>query len=263
MPALLFISFRSMSCETTVLTGTSGAFWYKPANTRVCLAASAFSASSANITVGDFLGFLVDDPVTLSYPAGATLPTGVIAAGDYFVKTYSPTTGIMTLSSTVGGSAVAATAAPSNFGSSLASISYKSFGPVAQVRDWSMEITRAEIDVTTIGVPNSQFAPFRKYQTSFADATGSTTVYFTDNDSSMANRIYTDVLQRRQTGAAVKLYIDAVYQGGVLSETLSRSIETEIVMTSANFGANPDDAQSTQINFRPSGNVTFDLSRAA
>ena len=253
---------RSMSCETTVLTGTSGAFWYKPANTRACLSASAFPSTGANITVGDFYGFLVDDPITLAYPAGATT-TNAIPAGDYFVKTYDPTTGIMTVSSTVGGAAVTATAAPSNFGSGLATIAYKAFGPVAQVREWGLEVTRAEIDVTTIGVPNSQFAPFRKYQTSFADATGNTTVYFTDGDAAMSNRLITDVLQRRQTGAAVKLYIDAVYSGGSLSETLSRSISCDIVMTSASFAINPDDAQSVAVNFRPSGNVTFDLTRAS
>lgn len=249
-----------MSCESTVLTGSSGAFWYKPANTQVCLAASAFPETGANITVGDFLGFKVDDPVTLVYPAGATT-TGAIAADDYFVKTYDATTGIMTLSDTVGGTAVTASAAPTNFGSQLATISYTAFAPIAQVRDWTLEITRSEIDVTTIGVQNSQFAPFRKYQTSFADATGTTTVYFTDADSALSNRLISDVFQRRQTGTAVKLYIDAVYSGGTVSETLSRSISCDVVLTSAGFGVNPDDAQNVTINFRPSGNVVFDLTR--
>jgi hypothetical protein len=249
-----------MSCDTTVLTGSSGAFWYKPANTEVCLPASAFPSTGSNITVGDFLGFKVDDPVTLAYPSAATT-TGAIAAGNYYVKAYDPTTGVMTLSSTIGGSAVSATAAPTNFGSQQATISYKAFAPVGQVRDWTMEVTRSEIDVTTIGVQSSQFAPFRKYQVSFADATGTTMVYFTDADSAMSNRLISDVLQRRQTGAGVKLFIDAVYSGGVVSETLSRSISCDVVLTSAGFGANPDDAQSVSINFRPSGNVEFDLTR--
>jgi hypothetical protein len=250
-----------MSCDTTVLTGSSGAFWYKPANTDACLSASAFPTTGGNITVGDFLGFQVDDPVTLAYPTGATT-TGAITAGNYYVKTYDPTTGIMTLSSTVGGSAATATAAPTGFGSQLATISYQAFAPIAQVRDWTLEITRAEIDVTTIGVPSGQFAPFRKYQTSFADATGTTTVYFTDADSAMSNRLVSDVFQRRQTGAAVKLYIDAVYSGGTISDTLSRSITCDVVLTSAGFGVNPDDAQNVTINFRPSSNVEFDLTRS-
>jgi hypothetical protein len=249
-----------MSCDTTVLTGSSGAFWYKPANTDICLSASAFPTTGSNITVGDFLGFQVGDFVTLTYPVGATT-TGAITAGDFYVKTYSPSTGIMTLSSTLGGSAATATAAPTGFGSEMATITYKAFSPIAQVRDWTLEITRAEIDVTTIGIPSGQFAPFRKYQTSFADATGTTTVYFTDADSAMSNRLVSDVFQRRQTGAAVKLYIDAVYSGGTISDTLSRSITCDVVLTSAGFGVNPDDAQNVTINFRPSINVEFDLTR--
>ena len=97
----------------TVLSGTSGALYYTPAGTSVTtLTATAFPATGSNITVGTFLGYKVNDPVTLAYPAGATT-TGAIAAGNYFVKTYSASTGIMTISSTAGGSAVTATAQPS------------------------------------------------------------------------------------------------------------------------------------------------------
>ena len=105
---------------STVLSGTSGALYYTPAGTSVTtLTASAFPASASNITVGSYLGFKVNDPVTLAYPAGATV-TNAIPAGAYFVKTYVASTGIMTLSSTAGGSAVTATAQPSGFGSSFA-----------------------------------------------------------------------------------------------------------------------------------------------
>ena len=73
----------------TVLSGTSGALYYTPAGTSVTtLAATAFPATGSNITVGTFLGFKVNDPVTLAYPVGATT-TNAIAAGAYFVKTYN------------------------------------------------------------------------------------------------------------------------------------------------------------------------------
>lgn len=251
-----------MTCDTTVLTGTSGAFWYKPANTEACLAASAFPATGANITIGSYLGFRVNDPVTLAYPQGSTT-TGAIAAGDYFIKTYDSSTGIATLSSTAGGTAVTATAAPSGFGSSLATLAYKSFQAVGQVRDWTFEITRAEIDVTTIGQAAGQYAPFRSYVTSFADGTGTATVYFTDASDSIANRIIEDVIQRKQTGAAVRLYIDQVTTNGTVDTAASRFIEVQIVLTSASLNVNPDDAQQVSINFRPAGAPTFDLSRTA
>lgn len=250
-----------MTCDTTVLTGTSGAFYYKPANTEACLLATAFPATGSNITVGVFLGFRVNDPITLTYPVGATV-TNAIAAGDYFVKTYDPTTGVMTISSTAGGTAATATAQPSGFGAEKAKIVYKDFTVVGQVRDWSFEITRSEIDVTTIGQGTGQYAPFRKYVTGFADGSGTATIYTTDEEESIANRMIEDVIQRRQTGAAVKLYIDQVFSGGTLSDSLSRSIESKIVLTSASLNVNPDDAQSISINFRPSEAPTFDLTKS-
>jgi hypothetical protein len=251
-----------MSCETTVLTGTSGAFYYKPAGTEVCLAATAFPATGANIQVGTYQGFRVGDPVTLTYPVGATV-TDAIPADDYFVLTYDAATGVMTLSATNGGSAVTATAQPSGFGSQTASIKYTNFELLGQVRDWSFEITRNEIDVTTIGTGSGQYAPFRRFVTGFADGTGSATVYTTEDDASMANRMIEDVIQRKQLGAGVKLYIDQVFSGGTVSDTLSRYIESAIVLTSASLNVNPDDAQSVTINFRPSGAPTFDLVKTA
>jgi hypothetical protein len=81
----------------------------------------------------------------------------------------------------------------------------------------------------------------------------------TDEDNAFANRIITDVLRRKQVGATMKLYIDRVETAGVVDDTKSRSIETEVTLTSASFTVNPDDAQSISINFRPSAAVNLDL----
>jgi hypothetical protein len=250
-----------MSCETTVLTGTSGAFYYKPAGTEVCLLATDFPSTGSNIQVGVFQGFRVGDRVTLAYPVGSTT-TGAITAGDYYVKTYAADTGVMTISSTEGGSAATATTQPSGFNGNKASIKFKDHQILLQVRDWTFEITRNEIDVTVIGQGTGQYAPFRQFVTGFADGTGTATVYTTDDDTSFASRMIQDVIQRKQLGARVKLYIDQVVSGGSISDTLSRFIESPIVLTSASLGINPDDAQSVSINFRPSGTPTFDLMKS-
>ena len=182
----------------TVLSGTSGALYYKPAGTKDDqLTASAFPSTGSDITVGTYLNFKVNDPVTLTYPAGATT-TGAIAAGDYYVLTYVASTGVMTLSSTEGGSAEAATAAPSGFGAEKASIAYTSFTSVANVRTWSFEVTREEIDTTSIGGTLGQTAPFRTFISGFADGSGSAEVYFTDDDTTIASRLIEDVTQRKQ-----------------------------------------------------------------
>ena len=247
----------------TVLSGTSGALYYKPAGTSVTtLAASAFPASASNITVGSYLGFQVNDPVTLAYPGGATV-TNAIAAGAYFVKTYDASTGIMTISSTAGGTAATATALPTGFGAAFASITYTDFVAVGNVREWSLEITRDELDVTTIGQAIGQYAPFKTYITGFADGSGSCSVYTSDDDTDIASRLVTDVIQRQQTGAAFKLYIDRVLSSGTVSDTSSRSISLDAVITSASFTVNPDDAQMVEIAFRPAQAPTFDFSESA
>ena len=246
----------------TVLSGTSGALYYKPAGTSVTtLAAGAFPASGSDITVGSYLGFQVNDPVTLAYPAAATT-TGAIPAGDYFVLTYNEATGVMTLSSTVGGTVVSATAAPTDFGSAFASITYTAPAVVGQVRDWSFEITRSEIDVTTIGLSLAGTAPFREYIAGFADGSGSATVYTTDDDTLLSSRLIQDVIQREQSGATMKLYIDRVITSGTVDDTASRSIEVPVILTSASLSVNPDDGQSVAINFRPSAAPTFDFSKS-
>jgi len=246
----------------TVLSGTSGALYYSPAGTSVTtLTASAFPSTGSDITVGTYLGFKVNDPVTLTYPSGAST-TGAIAAGAYYVLTYDAATGVMTVSSTVGGSAETATAAPTGFGSEFASIAYTAPAAVGSVRDWSFEITRSEIDVTTIGQTAGQYAPFRTYITGFADGSGSATVYTTDDDTNLSSRMIEDVLQASQAGATMKLYIDRISSGGSVSDALSRSITVPVIVTSASLNVNPDDGQSVSINFRPSAAPTFDLAKS-
>jgi len=105
--------------------------------------------------------------------------------------------------------------------------------------------------------------PFRSYIAGFGDGTGTATVYMTNENASMSNRMVEDVLQRQQTGAAFKLYIDRVYSGGSVSENLSRSISFDATLTSASMNVNPDDAQSVTVNFRPAATPTFDFSTSA
>ena len=246
----------------TVLSGTSGALYYKPAGTASTqLVETDFPATGSDIQVGTDLGFKVNDPVTLAYPGSATT-TNAIAAGDYFVLTYDSSTGVMTISSTEGGAAETATAQPSGFGSDFASITFTAPAVVGSVRDWSFEITRSEIDVTTIGQTLGVTVPFREYITGFADGTGSATVYTTDDDTALSSRLIEDVLLRQQAGATMKLYIDRVLVSGTVNDTQSRSIEVPVVLTSASLNVNPDDGQSVAINFRPSSAPTFDFSKS-
>jgi hypothetical protein len=255
---------------TTVLSGTSGALYYKPAGTTGSFGESGVNIGTDTITVETYLNFKVGDPVQFSVinsqTGGAgtgTLPAGLSLATTYYVISYTANTGALQVSASAGGSAVDITddgtaAAPNEF-----QVAYAEFAVVGQVRDWSFEISRAEIDVTTIGQTPGQYVPFRSYISGFGDGTGTATVYMTNEDAALSNRMVEDVLQRQQTGAAFKLYTDRVFSGGTLSDSLSRSIAFDAVLTSASLNINPDDAQSVTVNFRPSGTPSFDFSTSA
>jgi len=253
----------------TVLSGTSGALYYKPAGTKATFAEANVDVADDEITVATYLNLKVGDPVVFSVvntetgAAGTgTLPAGISAATTYYVITYTAATGVLKVSATAGGSSVAITDDGTAVAPNAFQVEYASYAAVGDVREWSFEITREEIDVTTIGQSLGQYAPFRRYITGFADGEGSCMVYTTDDDTNLSNRMIQDVLQRQQTGASFKLYIDRVMSGSTPSAALSRSVEFEAVLTSASLTVNPDDAQMVEIAFRPAGTPTFDFSKS-
>ena len=248
----------------TVLSGTSGALYYKPAGTTGTFGESGVNTSTETITVEPYLNFKVGDPVKFkvvnSQTGGAgsgTLPAPLDAATTYYVIAYTASSGALQVSATAGGSAVnlsddGTAAAPNEF-----EVYYADYAAVGQVQSWGFEISRAEIDVTTIGQTAGQYAPFRAYIPGFADGSGTATIYVTNEDSALSNRMVEDVLQRQQVGCAFKLYTDKQS-----TEALSRSIAMDAVLLTASLNINPDDAQQVEITFRPSGVPTFDFATA-
>ena len=249
----------------TVLSGTSGALYYKPAGTTGTFIDSNVSIANDEITIQTYLNLKVGDPVkfrVVNSQTGAagsgTLPAPISSATTYFVLSYVAATGVLTVSTSAGGTILPITddgtiAAPNEF-----EVYYADYAAVGQVQNWSFEISRAEIDVTTIGQAVGQYAPFKAYIPGFADGNGSASVFVTNEDSALSNRMVEDVLQRQQVGCAFKLYTD---KGA--TEALSRSIAMDAVLLSATLNINPDDAQMVEITFRPTGVPTFDFSTTA
>ena len=244
----------------TVLSGTSGALYYKPAGTSGTFKAADVTNADNEINVGAYLNFKVNDKVEFT-AGGGTLPAGLTEGTAVFILTYTASTGVATFSATAGGSELALTDDGTD-GTSDFTIKYSEFQSVANVRSWSFEVTREEIDTTSIGGTLGQTAPFRTFIAGFADGSGSADVYFTDDDTTIASRLIEDVTQRKQAGATFKLYMDAILSSGTPNDTTSRSIELEAVLTSASFSVTPDDAQTVSVNFRPISAPTFDFSKS-
>ena len=253
----------------TCLSGTSGALYYTPAGTTGTFGPGNVTIGTEVMVIETYLNLKVGDPVKFSVidsstggSGTGTLPAGITAGTTYYVSSYNASTGALKVSATNGGNDlnltdVGTAAAPNEF-----QVAYAAFENVGQVSEWSFEIERAEIDVTTIGGDPGQYVPIRKYIAGFGDGSGSATAYMTNEDASLSNRMIEDVLQRQQVGAGFKLYTDRVYSGGTVSDTLSRSISFDATLTSASLGVTPDDAQAVTVNFRPAGVPTFDFSRS-
>ena len=246
----------------TVLSGTSGALYYKPAGTSGTFPETGVTVADDEITVQPYLNFKVGDPVVFSIinsqtcAAGSgTLPAGIAAATTYFVIAYTAATGVMEVSATLGGASITITDDGTAVSPNEFQVAYAEYAAVGQVQSWSFEISRAEIDVTVIGQTAGQYAPFRAYIPGFADGSGTATIYVTNEDAALSNRMVEDVLQRQQVGCGFKLYTD---KG--TTEALSRSIAMDAVLLTASLNINPDDAQQVEITFRPSGAPTFDFS---
>jgi hypothetical protein len=249
----------------TVLSGTSGALYYKPAGTTGTFGEAGVNAGSDTITVQTYLNFKAGDPVKFrvvnSQTGGAgtgTLPSPIDASTTYYVLSYTASSGALTVSTAAGGTILAITddgtaVAPNEF-----EVYYADYAAVGQVQSWQFSVERSEIDVTTIGQTAGQYAPFRAYIPGFADGNGTATVYVTNEDAALSNRMVEDVLQRQQVGCGFKLYTD---KGA--TEALSRSISMDAVLLTASLNINPDDAQQVEITFRPTNTPSFDFSTSA
>ena len=163
----------------TVLSGTSGALYYKPAGTTGTFPEAGVTAGTDTIVIQPYLNLKAGDPVVFSVvdsqtggSGTGTLPAGITGATTYYVLTYTAATGALTVSATLGGSILDITDDGTAVSPNEFQVAYAAFAAVGQVRDWSFEITRSEIDVTTIGSTPGQYAPFRNFISGFADGTG-------------------------------------------------------------------------------------------
>lgn len=129
------------------------------------------------------------------------------------------------------------------------------FQTVCNVRDFSVDLSRDELDVTVLPCDiddtcGKQLTAFRKTQAGFATATGTLTVYFTCDQSSLANKLLTGSLQKNQAGATVRLFVcTKTTPQGDIDEDASLFIEADIQLLGLSFSVNPDDPTNAEINF--------------
>ena len=252
-----------VACNTSALTGQDGAVFFEPAGTEFCLLDYTDFPAGTNITVPTDNDYQLGDPVAFYEEGTANLDGNLTASTvgsvtPYYVVNIAADRSSISVSATSGGTAITLAgdggtgSADTPGAANHIKIEYAEFGAICQVREFSLEISREELDVTTLPCgpqSASRFASFRKIQPSYASGTGSMTVYFTDDQTSLANRLISNVLLKDQQGAKVKLYINAVYSGGSVDDTASMYFEGGIRLTSMSMSANPDDPTTAEMSF--------------
>lgn len=256
------------SLAKNVLVGLDGSAWLKPAGTTYALLdktdfplpVSPATTSLLNVPAGH--DFRINDPVLFSVMGTATLRSPLVAATTYYVVTVNPTS--IAVSATLGGTAIAFTGSGSDasgFPINGIKITYADFAAMCQVTNWSFNVTRTELDTTSLpcgplGGDGSQ-APFRTGQAGYADGSGSMEVRFYTDQSGLARRLLQNSLRRRQEGAEVRLFIDTVYSNGSVVDTqASTFIQGPISILGFDLGIATEEATTATVNFKLSDQPT-------
>ena len=129
------------------------------------------------------------------------------------------------------------------------------FYAVCGVREFSLDISREELDVTTLPCFDnaddacSKLASFRQTQSGFASATGTMTVYFTGDQENISNRLLGSSVLKDQTGARTKLYVSTKSDANGVDDAASLFVDAYINISGMSFSVNPDDPTSAELSF--------------
>jgi hypothetical protein len=255
-----------VSCSTSVLTGQDGALYFKPPGTEFCLLARDFGGGTppqtTHIAVPIGNDFAVGDPVTFTEEGGATLDTGLDVDTVYYVRAGGAKSAFIEVALTAGGTALVMEKDGVDAGGHIR-VSYATFQSVCQVRNFSLEISREELDTTTLpcagdaGGTSGKYVQFKTFQGGFGNGSGSMTVLFTEDQNTVANRMLRSVLLRSQAGASVQLFFNHIVDAtGAADLDASSVVEAPISLTSMSVNVNPDNPQEASVNYRLSGQPT-------
>ena len=243
-----------VACSATALTGSSGAVYFTPAATKACLLAADFSNSDNDIDVGTDKDFRVGDIVTFSLKDGATIDTGLTVGTKYRIKTIANgkveiVTDADSADVTIAGDGV-------DNGGHVEMQNDPS--GICEVREWSCDFSASQLDVSTLPCGVGATAGAAKYlqpkktQAGPPEITGTMTLYITNDETSLSQRLMESVIYTNQDGAAVKLYLNAVSDGATdpaPDDAASSFIAGEVVFTDFSTTVNSDDATTAEVSF--------------
>ena len=97
-----------------------------------------------------------------------------------------------------------------------------------------------------------KWAATKRNQPGYAEITGTLTLYITDNEKALANRLMESTFLNSQEGASVKLYMDLISDGAtppMPDMGNSQLIAGPVMFTDFSTGVNPDDPTQAEVSF--------------
>ena len=254
-----------LSCSQTVLTGQDGSIWFAPAATQYCLKDFTDFPAGTSITVPNDNDYRVGDPVTFTEEGTGNLDSALTASTVYYVVARTATT--ISVSATAGGGAIALNGdggsgtADTAGAANHIKIDYAEFAAVCQVKEFSLDLSREEIDTTSLpcgaGGGGGVMASFRTMQAGYATGSGTMNVQFTSDQTSLANRLLSNSMRKNQAGAEVRLFVNTVSgTGGQPDLANSLYIEAPISIMGFSISVTPEDVTTAELNFSLSGQPT-------
>ena len=246
-----------IACSSSALTGQSGSVYYTPAGTSFCLKDYTDFPAGNLITVPVNNDFRVGDPVVFTEESGGSIDTALTAGTNYYVVAIAA--GSISVSASVGGTAITLNGDGGTGSADSAghvNVKFDPYQAICDVASFSIEISREELDTTTlpcgVGLGGGKYAAFRSTQPGYASATGTITVYFSDNAAALGQRMLANVMLKDQAGAHVRLFNNTVSDGGSPAApdlAASSYIQGDITLTGVTLDVNPDDPQQGEISF--------------
>lgn len=131
---------------------------------------------------------------------------------------------------------------------------------VCYVREFSVEVSRQELDVTQLRTEFTdvnRYGNFRRSQAGYASCTGSVSVLLTAQEELLTLDMIKSVLYRDQCGARLRLYVNTVVDAGVVDEAASIYLDFPCSLTGVTLSGSGDEATTAEITFaareRPTG----------
>ena len=243
-----------VACNSNALTGSSGAVYYTPAGTEACLLVADF-ADAGVITVNSQNDFRVGDTVTFTATGTAQLDTAYADAA--LVSAVDADNNLVTVTK-ADGTAIGTLAGDGDDGTGHIEMQFNPAQGICECREWSVQSTREQLDVTVLPCRPGKQAGGQKWaatkinQPGYAEITGSLTLYITDNEKALGNRLLESTMLNVQSGASVELYLDLVSDGTADPQPdriNSTFIAGPVMFTDVNTGVNPDDPTQAEVSF--------------